>query len=54
MLANPATTGTARVWSYTGADLTAIHQVGNVGFNAGTANVVMPAMSMSVLNLSHL
>lgn len=50
-LANPATTGTARMWSYTGADLTAIHQAADVAFSAGAANVIAPPMSMSVLSL---
>ena len=39
----------AAMYSYTGADLTAIHRVGNVSFNAGSAKVTLPAYSMSLL-----
>jgi hypothetical protein len=41
----------ALVYQYSGADLTAIHQLPNVGFLAGAANVLVPAYSMSLLVL---
>lgn len=39
----------AAAYSYSGVDLAAIHQLPAVAFNAGTANVRVPAMSMNML-----
>ena len=41
----------AAMYSYTGADLSAIHRVGNVAFSAGAADVTLPGYSMSMLVL---
>ena len=43
--------GTARaaMYSYSGADLSAIHRVGNVGFSGGVGQVGLPGYSMSLL-----
>ena len=37
------------MYQYSGADLTAIHKLPNVGFTAGAANVLVPAYSMNML-----
>ncbi len=42
----------AAMFSYTGADLSAIHRLGNVAFSAGAASVVLPGYSMSMLVLT--
>ncbi len=42
---------TAAMYSYTGADLSAIHRVENVAFGAGAGRVVLPGYSMSMLVL---
>ena len=44
--------GLAAMYSYTGADLSAIHRVADVGFSAGTARVVLPGYSMSMIVLA--
>ena len=54
-LANPVTivgqTGlvAAQTYSYSGADLTAIHKLAPVAFNSGKATVTVPARSMNML-----
>ena len=39
----------AAMYSYTGADLTAIHRVANVAFSGGSATVTVPAYSMNMV-----
>ena len=48
-LANPAPTGRAQVFGYSGADLTAIHKLAPVAFTAGAASVTLPGYSMTML-----
>ena len=48
-LANPAPTGNAQAFSYSGADLTAIHKLAPVTFSAGAANVTPPGYSTTML-----
>jgi hypothetical protein len=50
-IANPAPTGKARFFSYSGADLSAIHTLSPVKFAAGTGAVPLPAWSMNVLEI---
>jgi len=39
----------ASLYSYSGADVTAIHRLPDASFNVGTASVMVPAMSMNML-----
>ena len=48
-VAGQAGSSSAVMYSYTNADLTAIHQVADVAFSGGTATVVVPGYSMSML-----
>ena len=48
-LAGQSGAAKAAMYSYTGADLTAIHRVAGVAFSAGAATVTVPAYSMSML-----
>ena len=48
-LANPAPTAVAQMFSYGGADLTAIHKLPSFLFSSGTAAVKVPAMSMNLV-----
>ncbi len=48
-LTNPAPTATAQLFSYSGADLAAIHKLAGVKFNAGAASVTLPGYSMLML-----
>jgi hypothetical protein len=55
-LASPVTlvqsvTGKAQMFSYSGADLGAIHRLAPVPFDAGTARVTIPGYSMNILVL---
>ncbi len=50
-VAGQAGAASAVMYSYTGADLSAIHLVGRVGFSAGVAGVTLPGYSMSMLVL---
>ena len=50
-MAHPGPSGAAQMFSYSGADLTAIHQLGVAQFKHGKANVAVPAMSMNILIL---
>ena len=42
----------AEMYSYTGADLSAIHRVANVAFQSGAASVTLPGYSMSMIVLT--
>jgi hypothetical protein len=48
-LSNPAPTGSAQMFSYSAADLSAIHPLAAVTFTKGQAVVTVPAMSMNML-----
>ena len=48
-LANPAPTAVAQMFSYSGADLTAIHKLPSILFSSGNADITVPAMSMNIL-----
>ena len=50
-LSHPAPTASAQFYSYSGADLTAIHALGPVAFKRGQATVTVPAMSMNIVVL---
>ncbi len=50
-VAGQAGSAVAAMYSYTGADLTAIHRVANVAFGAGAATVTLPGYSMNMLVL---
>ena len=50
-VANPAPTGSADLYSYTGRDLRAIHENGSVVFKNGSATVTLPGYSMHMLVL---
>ena len=50
-VAGQTETASAATYSYTGADLSAIHKVGNVAFRAGVGSLVLPGYSMSMLVL---
>jgi hypothetical protein len=50
-VAHPAPSKTAQYYSYSGADLTAIHALAPVAFKHGTAQVTVPAMSINMLVL---
>jgi hypothetical protein len=40
------------MYSYSGADLTAIHRLANVVFKAGAASVTVPGYSMNFLTVA--
>jgi len=48
-VAGQAGTASAGMYSYSGADLTAIHKLKNIAFTAGAASVTVPAYSMNLL-----
>ena len=48
-IANQTGTASALLYSYSGADLTAIHKLPNVPFSVGVASLTVPAMSMNML-----
>jgi hypothetical protein len=48
-IAHPAPNKPAQFYSYSNADLTAIHALAPVSFKHGTASVTVPAMSMNIL-----
>ena len=50
-VAHPAPTKSAQYYSYSSADLTAIHGLPPVAFKHGAANVTVPAMSINMLVL---
>ena len=50
-VSNPAPTGRARFFCYSGADLSAIHTLAPVSFTNGLAEVPLPAWSMSVVEV---
>ena len=52
MVAGQTGAASATMYSYTGADLSAIHQVANVAFSGGAATVTVPAYSMNMLVLA--
>ena len=50
-VSNPAPTASARMFSYSGADLTSIHALSPVAFSAGSAQVALPAWSMNLIEV---
>ncbi len=48
-LVDPAPTSVAQLFSYSGADLTAIHKLPSILVSSGNATVTVPAMSMNIL-----
>jgi hypothetical protein len=50
-MTHPAPSGSAQMFSYSGGDLTAIHQLAAVPFKHGKASVAVPGMSMNILVL---
>ena len=50
-LAQPVTAN-AQMFSYSGADLTAIHKLAPVPFSGGAGSVAVPGLSMNMLVMS--